>query len=232
MSCKDTIPLLNAYADGELDLMTALKVEAHAAGCEACRARQGDIAAVRTAVADGATRAPATARLRRAVARGLRDAERTAGAGRRRGLRQAIPLAAAAALAMLGLVSLLSGWPPFGPAPERIVYHLNDSRDAATALRNLSNHLEASPATRIVVVAHNAGVDFLLDGASDADGKPFRVAVGELKARGVDFRVCGNTLTRRGITPLKLIPEATLVPSGVAEIARLQTREGFRYLKP
>jgi hypothetical protein len=29
-----------------------------------------------------------------------------------------------------------------------------------------------------------------------------------------------------------VIPEATIVPSGVAEIGRLQAREGYVYLKP
>lgn len=30
----------------------------------------------------------------------------------------------------------------------------------------------------------------------------------------------------------KVIPEATLVPSGVAEVSRLQFKEGFAYLRP
>ena len=54
----------------------------------------------------------------------------------------------------------------------------------------------------------------------------------ELVKMGVQFRVCKVTLQRRNIDPKRVIEEATLVPSGVAEVARLQAKEGFVYLKP
>ena len=54
----------------------------------------------------------------------------------------------------------------------------------------------------------------------------------ELKGKGVDFRDCLFTLERNKIDPKKVIPEATLVPSGVAEVSRLQFKEGFAYLRP
>ena len=92
-------------------------------------------------------------------------------------------------------------------------------------------HLEASPGARVIVVAHNAGIEFLLAGARDAEGVAYRPAVAEFVRRGVEFRVCGNTLTMRGLGPSRLVPEATLVPSGIAEISRLQAREGFAYLR-
>lgn len=38
MNCRETEPLLNAYLDGELDLMRALEVEAHARECTNCAA--------------------------------------------------------------------------------------------------------------------------------------------------------------------------------------------------
>ena len=47
----------------------------------------------------------------------------------------------------------------------------------------------------------------------------------------MEFRVCNNTLKSRHIDPKRVIPEATIVPSGVAEIARLE-KEGYVYLKP
>jgi intracellular sulfur oxidation DsrE/DsrF family protein len=49
---------------------------------------------------------------------------------------------------------------------------------------------------------------------------------------GVEFRVCENTLTSRGIARTKIHPEAIPVTSGAAEIARLQCDEGFAYYKP
>lgn len=118
-------------------------------------------------------------------------------------------------------------------APEKVVYHVNDSDNATAALRNIGNHLDATEGkARIVVVTHAKGIDFLLDGAQDKNGNPYSIPVEALKARGVDFRVCAITLKSRKIDPKTVIPEARIVPSGVAEIGKLQAREGFVYLKP
>ncbi|HVF65771.1 MAG TPA: DsrE family protein [Casimicrobiaceae bacterium] len=118
-------------------------------------------------------------------------------------------------------------------APVRVVYHLSDGNAQATnAIRNIRNHLTADPSAKIVVVSHAAGIQFLLDGALDGNGAPFDAAVQDLKGKGVDFRVCRFTLERNNIDPKKVIPEASLVPSGVAEVSRLQFKEGFAYLRP
>ena len=117
--------------------------------------------------------------------------------------------------------------------PVKVVYHVSEGNPQATnAIRNIRNHLTADPSAKIVVVTHAGGVQFLLDGALDGNGAPFEAAVQELKAKGVDFRVCRFTLERNKIEPSKVIPEATLVPSGVAEVSRLQFKEGFAYLRP
>ncbi|HZX29534.1 MAG TPA: DsrE family protein [Telluria sp.] len=115
---------------------------------------------------------------------------------------------------------------------ERVVYHFNDSTNAMAGLRNIRNHLEASPKAKIVVVAHGPGIDFLLDGAKDKNGNPYELIVQELAAKKVQFRVCNNTLMSRNIPREKVMAEASIVPSGVAEIARLQAQEGFVYIKP
>jgi len=117
--------------------------------------------------------------------------------------------------------------------PVKIVYHFDAGFEQATkGLRNIKNHLDVEPKTKIVVVAHAQGVQFLLDGASNATGNPFNIPVEELAARGVEFRVCEITLKSNKIDPKKLLPQTTLVPSGVVEIGRLQAKEGFAYLKP
>ncbi len=117
-------------------------------------------------------------------------------------------------------------------AQEKVVYHVNDSANAMAALRNVKNHMNASSDAKIVVVTHGKGIDFLLNGAQDKDGNPYEPIVQGLKDRGVDFRVCNNTLKSRNLTASAVIPEAQIVPSGVAEIGRLQAREGYVYLKP
>ena len=117
-------------------------------------------------------------------------------------------------------------------AEEKVVYHVNDSDNASAALRNIGNHLDASPEAKIVVVTHSNGIDFLLNDAKDKNGNPYELIVQRLKGKGVDFRVCNNTLVSRKMDVSTVIPEASIVPSGVAEIGRLQAKEGYVYLKP
>ena len=66
----------------------------------------------------------------------------------------------------------------------------------------------------------------------DKQGNEYIANVQELVKRGVDFRVCKITLERRMIDPKRVIEEARLVPSGVAEVAMLQAKEKYVYLKP
>lgn len=140
---------------------------------------------------------------------------------------------------LLAIVVLGAGCTAIGVDPkanvaeDRVVYHINDSgTQAVAALRNIGNHLEVNPKARIVVVTHAQGVDFLFDGAKDQRGNPYNIAVEQLKERGVEFDVCLITLRNRNIDKKKFIPEAQFVPSGVAEITRLQQREGYAYLRP
>lgn len=115
----------------------------------------------------------------------------------------------------------------------KVVYHLNEGvQQASRAIGNIRNHLNADPNAKIVVVTHGPGIDFLLDGAKNMQEQPFAGAIGELAGRGVEFRVCNNTLVSRNIDPSKVVMEAKVVPSGVAEVAKLQAREGFAYLRP
>ncbi|MCX7156042.1 MAG: DsrE family protein [Rhodocyclales bacterium] len=116
--------------------------------------------------------------------------------------------------------------------PDKVVYHINDSVNATAALRNVGNHLDVNPEAKIIVVTHALGVDFLMEGARDKNGNPYNVAVEALTERGVTFDVCEITLKSRKLDRKQFIPEAKFVPSGVAEIGKLQARGGFAYLKP
>lgn len=117
-------------------------------------------------------------------------------------------------------------------AEEKVVYHVNDASLARVALRNIQNHITESPDAKIVVVTHGKGIDFLLNGAKDEKGVSYEAQVAGLKERGVDFRVCRNTLKGRNLDDSAVMMDANVVPSGVAEIGRLQAKEGFVYLKP
>src|SRR3954464_6621315 len=117
--------------------------------------------------------------------------------------------------------------------PDRVVYHLNSGLEqASNGLRNVRNHLEVNPKAQIVLVAHAQGVDYLMKGAKDAHGNPYETIVQDLVGQGVRFNVCEITLRNRQLRRDQFIEEASFVPSGVAEITRLQSREGYAYLRP
>ena len=117
--------------------------------------------------------------------------------------------------------------------PDKVVYHLNEGLpQASNGLRNIRNHLEVNPKAQIVVVAHAQGVDYLMKGKKDANGNPYETIVQDLKSQGVKFDVCEITLRNRKLSKDQFIEDVDYVPSGVAEITRLQTREGYAYLRP
>lgn len=115
----------------------------------------------------------------------------------------------------------------------KVVYHMSEGiPQASRGIGNIRNHLAADPKAKIVVVTHGLGIDFLLQGAVNQMDQPFAGAIAELAARGVEFRVCNNTLVSRKIDASKLALETTVVPSGVSEVATLQAKQGFVYLRP
>jgi intracellular sulfur oxidation DsrE/DsrF family protein len=133
------------------------------------------------------------------------------------------------------LISIaLAAWVNMAVAQDvKVVYHVTTGIETAAAvLNNVKNHLDTDPKVRIVVVTNGPGIDFLIQDAKDSKGREFSASVGTLAGRGVEFRVCNNTLNTREISPDKLLMETRVVPSGVSEVAKLQSREGFAYLKP
>lgn len=133
---------------------------------------------------------------------------------------------------VLGLTGCATAGPAADQQQEKVVYHVNDSSVARVAMRNVQNHINANPEAKIVVVTHGKGIDFLLNDAKDEKGEPYQPQVAGLKDKGVEFRVCRNTLKGRKLDESAVIMDATVVPSGVAEIGRLQSKEGYVYLKP
>ena len=118
---------------------------------------------------------------------------------------------------------------------DKVVYHIDNAAMQATkGLRNIRNHLDVAPETKIVVVTHAAGIDMLMEGARDKKNPNIDYAslVSALKARGVRFEICEITLRTRNIGKDKFIMDADFTPSGVVRIAQLQTREQYAYIKP
>jgi intracellular sulfur oxidation DsrE/DsrF family protein len=120
-------------------------------------------------------------------------------------------------------------------AQDKVVYHIDNAEAQATkGLRNIRNHLDVAPDTKIVVVTHAEGVDFLMEGAKDKKNPNIDYAslVSALKARGVKFEVCEITLKNRGLKKDQFIMDAEFTPSGVVTIGQLQSREKYAYIKP
>ncbi len=134
-----------------------------------------------------------------------------------------------------------------GYEKQKVVYHINydNPKAHAGALRNIQNHINAVGADKLdlKVVLHGNGLALLLEPASLEKLGKFKHAnateeltakISTLKDQGVAFRVCANTLRGRKVdygVDLYDVSEGDIVPSGVAEVAKLQAL-GYSYIKP
>ena len=120
-------------------------------------------------------------------------------------------------------------------AQDKVVYHIDDTEGQATkALRNIRNHLDTAPDTKIVVVTHANGIDFLLNDAKDKKNPniDYPSLVNALKSRGVSFEICEITIKGRNLKKDQFVMDADFTPSGVVRITQLQQKEHFAYIKP
>ena len=118
--------------------------------------------------------------------------------------------------------------------PTQVVYHIDDAESQGLkGLRNIRNHLDVAPKTKIIVVTHANGVDLMMEGAKDKkNGTEYAPLVGALKSRGVRFEVCEITLVNRNLKKDQFTLDADFTPSGVVRIADLQYQDHFAYIKP
>ena len=121
---------------------------------------------------------------------------------------------------------------------QKVVYHINydgGDQDKAYrgALRNIQNHINAVGAENIEikVVLHGNGVGLLKSAKSN---EKLQMDVTNLKTQNVAINVCNNPRQGRKInyeTDLFEVFQDNIVPSGVAELSRLQ-QMGYTYIKP
>ena len=118
--------------------------------------------------------------------------------------------------------------------PTEVVYHIDDAEtQGIKGLRNIRNHLDVAPQTKIIVVTHANGVDIMMEGAKDKkNGIEYAPLVGALKSRGVRFEVCEITLKNRNLKKDQFILDTDFTPSGVVRVADLQYQNHFAYIKP
>jgi len=153
--------------------------------------------------------------------------------------------AALAAVALLGVLPAALHAQSYGK--QKVVYHINydNPKQQAGAMRNIQNHINAVGAENLdlKVVLHGNGLALLLE--PEAREKTRKMKYGNadnnmtakiegLKTQGVAFHVCNNTLRGRKINyeeHLYGVEKKDIVPSGVAELAKLQS-QGYTYIKP
>ena len=134
-----------------------------------------------------------------------------------------------ALLLMLGTLTMGSA-----AAQTSVVYHIdNAAMQGLKGLRNIRNHLDVAPTTKIVVVTHAEGVDLLMEGAKDEKNTvEYAALIAALKSRGVRFEICEITLRNRKLNKDQFILDAEFTPSGVVRIADLQFQDKYAYIKP
>ncbi len=140
---------------------------------------------------------------------------------------------------MLGITSAKAQMtpPPGYYKDQKVVYH-NDGGYPDNAayfrklLTNVKNHIDAvgKDHVEIRVVNHGDGLILFQMANKDPD---LAHRIDALKAEGVKFLICSNTLRERNIDwhTLYGVKESDLIPSGVAELARLQGM-GYAYIHP
>jgi intracellular sulfur oxidation DsrE/DsrF family protein len=133
---------------------------------------------------------------------------------------------------LIALTSLVT--PAIAAGPTEVVYHIDDAESQGIkGLRNIRNHLDVAPQTKIIVVTHANGVDIMMEGAKDKkNGIEYAPLVGALKSRGVRFEVCEITLKNRNLKKDQFTLDTDFTPSGVVRVADLQHQNRFAYIKP
>ena len=114
------------------------------------------------------------------------------------------------------------------PNKHKIVFQFTNANDTlqqkaiVNQLTNLTNHW---PNAKYEVVIHSMGLPFVMSSKS----KQIQ-AIKALRAKGVRFLVCENTLKSQKVTKDQLITEVEYVPVGIAEIVEKQ-EQGWSYIK-
>jgi intracellular sulfur oxidation DsrE/DsrF family protein len=109
----------------------------------------------------------------------------------------------------------------------RIVFQFTnaDTMQQKAFTKQLQNITDYWPNVKIEVVLYNKGLEYLM-----TDFSKHITEIEALKAKGVNFVVCENTMKQRKIDKSKFIQSATYIPAGIIEIVEKQ-EQGWSYVK-
>jgi intracellular sulfur oxidation DsrE/DsrF family protein len=119
----------------------------------------------------------------------------------------------------------------------RLAIHVDQKEPAVMnlALNNAMNvyehYNERGEEVEIEIVAYNQGLHMLRDDTSPVKDK---IAALRAKVKNVTFAACNNTkraMEKAEGKEVPIIPEATIVPSGVVRLVELQ-EQGWAYVRP
>lgn len=131
----------------------------------------------------------------------------------------------------LALICLLSvnSFAQKKPKDHKIVFQFtnaNDTLQQKAFVKQLENITAHWPNAKYEVVVYNQGVELVMK-----NNTKYQARLQTLKAKGVNFVVCENTLKNRKISK-DAFPEILVgfVPAGIAEIVEKQ-EEGWSYIR-
>lgn len=115
------------------------------------------------------------------------------------------------------------------PKDHKIVFQFtnaNDTLQQKAFVKQLENITAHWPNAKYEVVVYNQGVELVMK-----NNTKYQARLQTLKAKGVNFVVCENTLKNRKISK-DAFPEILVgfVPAGIAEIVEKQ-EEGWSYIR-
>ena len=112
-----------------------------------------------------------------------------------------------------------------------VAFHVDSDAKMNRILRQIGRHHAANDGmpTRVILIAE--GVKASLDSATDSSGGAYSAQMEQLIAAGVRIFACDTTLTSYGLDADDLALGIETIPSGVAELARLQISHQWAYIK-
>lgn len=118
--------------------------------------------------------------------------------------------------------------------PQKVIYHINyaDMTRFGHTLSNMANHINAVGESNIDLKAmvHGEAVEIFMQAKEDNE---LQISLDSARLNGVQFLICGNTLTGYQITYEDLydVVEEDVVMAGLPEIVKLQ-QQGYIYVRP